>query len=75
MSKFIAFLFGFFLLVWIAVFLLLLLIHISRVFFNKDEILSFKEFLVLSIWWLTFLSGNSELIYEMIFQRKKRSNK
>lgn len=75
MSKFIAFLFGFFLLTWIAVFLLLLLIHISRVFFNKDEILSFKEFLVLSIWWLTFLSGNSELIYEMIFQRKKRSEK
>lgn len=73
MSKLIAFIFGLFLTVWIIVIVILLLIHLSKVIFNRDKVLNFKEFLTLLVWWLPLLSGNFDIVYTMIFDRDKRS--
>lgn len=73
MSKLIAFIFGLFLTIWITVIVILLLIHLSKVIFNRDKVLNFKEFLTLLVWWLPLLSGNFVIVYTMIFDRDKRS--
>lgn len=73
MSKLIAYIFGLFLTVWITVIVILLLIHLSKVIFNRDKVLNFKEFLTLLVWWLPLLSGNFVIVYTMIFDREKRS--
>lgn len=74
MSKLIALIFGLFLFVWIVIFLFMIIIHISRIIFAKDTILSFSEFWKLFMWPLATLNkeGRSE-IYNVLFKRNKRS--
>ena len=74
MSKLIALIFGLFLFVWIVVFLFMIIIHISRIIFAKDVILSFSEFWKLFMWPLAILNNEGRnQIYTILFKRIKRN--
>lgn len=74
MSKLIALIFGLFLFVWIVVFLFMIIIHISRIIFAKDVILSFSEFWKLFMWPLATLNNEGRnQIYTILFKRIKRN--
>lgn len=74
MSKLIALLFGVFLFLWIIIFSIMVIIHISRIIFAKDVILSFSELWKLFMWPLAILNNEGRnQIYTILFKRIKRN--
>lgn len=76
MSKIVAFIFGAFLIITLLVFIVMLIIHISRVVFARDSIIKVSELVRLSLWWLAiFNQEGREHIHNIIFNRKKQRRK
>lgn len=76
MSKIVAFIFGAFIIIALLVFIVMLVMHISRVVFARDSIIKFSELVQLALWWLgIFNQEGREKIYSIIFNRKKQKQR
>lgn len=60
MSKIVAFIFGAFIIITLLVFIVMLTIHISRVIFARDSIMSVGELMQLALWWQQYVTKKEE---------------